>query len=89
MAEIIKKRVNERTVVFKVDYANKSKGLEMKCDAVMASHLVNIAKVAEYKTETPAEFIENKATKIAENIIDEAVNVVKEVLNKPKKSKKK
>lgn len=37
-----------RKVEFVTDFANKSKGDILLCDSMLASHLVNIDKVAEY-----------------------------------------
>lgn len=42
---------NHRTVKFIEDYATKSKGEIFACDGQIASHLVNVAKVAEYVSE--------------------------------------
>lgn len=40
-----------KTVVFTVDFATKKKGDLLKCDSMLASHLVNVDKVAKYYTE--------------------------------------
>lgn len=36
-------------VVFLEDYATKKKGESFTCDSMIASHLINVAKVAEKK----------------------------------------
>ena len=38
-----------KEVVFTVDFADKKKGDTFKADSMLASHLVNIDKVATYK----------------------------------------
>lgn len=44
-----------KTVVFTEDFATKKKGEAFQCDSQLASQLVNIDKVAKYKTEEKKE----------------------------------
>lgn len=44
-----------KEVVFTSDFANKKKGDTFKCDSMLASHLVNIDKVATYAKEVKKE----------------------------------
>jgi hypothetical protein len=46
-------------VVFTEDFATKKKGEQFECDSLLASHLVNVDKVAKYLEEKPQ--IEKKA----------------------------
>ena len=41
----------KKTIIFTKDFANREKGETLKCDSMLASHLVNRDKVAKYKTE--------------------------------------
>lgn len=40
----------KKTIIFTKDFADKLKSEEFTCDSMLASHLVNIDKVAKYKT---------------------------------------
>ena len=46
-------------VVFTEDFATKKKGDVFQCDSLLASHLVNIDKVAKYKDD-----VEKQQTKV-------------------------
>lgn len=50
-------------VIFTEDFAIKKKGDVFNCDSQLASHLVNIDKVAEYYKETVKEEKVTKKTK--------------------------
>ena len=41
-------------IEFTADFATKKKGDKLNCDSALASHLVNIDKVAKYVTAKPA-----------------------------------
>jgi hypothetical protein len=41
---------NRKVVVFTKDFANRKKDSEFTCDSMLASRLVNIDKVAKFKT---------------------------------------
>jgi hypothetical protein len=62
----MKKKVNQRVVVFTKDYTNKLEGTVLKCDVVLASHLISIgvAKIHNEKEhQEPKEFIEKPIKK--------------------------
>lgn len=44
-----------RVVVFTKDFANKKAGDTFKCDGMLANHLVNTDKVAEYEEKVKKE----------------------------------
>ena len=44
-----------KKVIFTADFATKKKGEELKCDSMLANHLVTIDKVAKYADETVKE----------------------------------
>lgn len=52
-----------KTVEFTEDFANKVKGDLFKCDNMLASHLVNIDKVATYADDKVESEIETKSKK--------------------------
>ena len=52
-----------KEVVFTEDYATKKKGDVWKCDSQLASQLVNVEKVAEYKKEEKVKEVKPKQEK--------------------------
>lgn len=49
------KKVNQRIVIFLEDYTNKIKGTVLTCDAVMASHLMQIGVAKIHNEDAPIE----------------------------------
>lgn len=54
-----------KKVVFITDFATKKAGDEFICDGTLASQLVRVDKVAEYKKEQPEEQEQNEPPKKA------------------------
>jgi hypothetical protein len=63
----MKKKVNQRVVIFTKDYTNKSEGTILKCDVILTSHLISVgvAKIHnENEQQEPKDIIEKPVKKI-------------------------